>query len=311
MGQKFCTICGAVLPEGVKFCENCGAAVESSLPSSSPPVILPAATPAVPGSPVMAGTSKGILSPKIIAGVVIVLLILAVAAYIFVLPKMSGTSPSALPGGSGVPVTTSMTGVPTASTPATTAPTAVPTPTPDPYPDALLVKDGFPFGSGKVASEATIYRVWMNETYAWHNDKDNKYYDEKAKPGNKFLFVFLNVYNKGYTRVWPPTSENVKVHYNGQVYSPSSTHYLPDKIEDQKATAIEVKEVQYFSKLFGSEYVEDYGYSHGTQLAYLYPGKSNAIDGYLIYQVPTSLTPDKAYAEVEFNGNDVGVWKLG
>lgn len=241
----------------------------------------------------------------------IILLILAVATYIFVLPKMSGTSPAALPGGTGVPVTTSVNSAATVSTPATTAPTAIPTPTPDPYPNALLLKDGFPFGSGKVASEATIYRVWMNDTYAWHNDKDNRFYVEKAKPGNKFLFVFMNVFNKGDTRVWPPTSENVIVHYDGQVYSPDPTHYLPDKTSDQKATAVEVKEVQYFSKLFGSEYVEDYGYSHGNQLAYLYPGKSNAIDGYLIYQVPTSLTPDKAYAEVEFNGNEVGVWKLG
>jgi len=111
--------------------------------------------------------------------------------------------------------------------------------------------------------------------------------------------------------IWPPSSGEFVVHYNGQDDSPDPTYYLPDKSSNRKATAIEVQEIQYFSKLFGSEYVEDFGYSHGTKLSYLYPGKSNAIDGYLIFEVPASLTPKKAYAEIEFNGYHVGVWKLG
>ena len=309
MVQKFCTICGAVLPEGVKFCENCGAAVEQIPPAYAPSPVPPAPFMAAPPQGMI---PKGTPPVKIIAGIVIVLVILAVAVYIFVLPKMSGGfTPSTPLGGTGVTTTTSMTAVVTASSPVTAAITAAPTPTPDPFPNALKLKDGFPFGSGNISSEANVYRIWMNDSYQWHNDMDNKYYIEKAKSGNKFLFVFLNVYNKGDIRVWPPTAGNVKLHYNGEVYSSDPNHFLPDKASDRKATAIEVKEVEYFSKLFGSEYVEDYGYSHGTQYAYLYPGKSNAIDGYLIFQVPTSLTPDKAYAEIEFNGNEVGVWNLG
>lgn len=311
MVQKFCTICGSALPEGMKFCESCGAAIESPVPPS--PSAMSSPPPVIPGSSVPAGISKGSPLPKIIAGIVIVLIILAVAVYIFNQPALSGgSSSSILPGGAGIPVTTSVTaGVMTTAIPVTSAPTAAPTPTPDPFPNALLLKDGFPFGSGKVASEATVYRVWMNDSYQWHNDFDNHYYFENAKSGNKFLFVFLNVYNTGDTRVWAPTAGNVKVYYDGVAYSSDPNHFLPDKGSNQKAAAIEVKEVQYFSKMFGSEYVEDYGYSHGTQYAFLYPGKSNAIDGYLIFQVPKSLTPDKTYAQVEFNGNEVGVWKLG
>jgi len=310
MGQKFCTICGAVLPEGVKFCESCGAAVEQIPPAYAPSPLPPAPFMAAPPPP---GTkSKGKPTAKIIAGIVIVLVVLAVAAYIFVLPKMfGGFTPSTPIVGTGATVTTPITSVVTVTTHLTALITAAPTPTPDPFPNALQLKDGFPFGSGNIASEANVYRVWMNDSYQWHNDMDNKYYLETAKSGNKFLFVFLNVYNKGDTRVWPPTAGNVKVYYNGQAYSSDPNHFLPDKASDRKATAIEVKETEYFSKLFGSEYVEDYGYSHGTQYAYLYPGKSNAIDGYLIFQVPKSLTPDKAYAEIDFNGNEKGVWNLG
>ena len=308
MGQKFCIVCGAALSEGIKFCENCGTPVDpvTPAPAQQPPApfVQEPVTPAAV-SPPPPGRS-GRITVKIIAGIVIVLVIAAVAVFA-VLPKMSSGSSGIFPG----PVSTT---VPT-TTPATVAVTAAPTtvipaPAPDPFPIALLLKDGFPFGEGKIASEGTVYRIWQNETYSWHNDMDNKYYLQKPKPGNKYLFVFINVFNKGDIRVWPPTSGNIVVHYNGQIYSADPTHYLPDKTEDRKATAIEVKEVQYFSKLFGSEYVEDFGYSHGMELAYLYPGKSNAIDGYLVFEVPASLTPEKAYAEIVFNGKDVGVWRL-
>jgi hypothetical protein len=306
---KFCIVCGAVIYEGIKFCEVCGTPADPAtpVPAQQPsdaalqePVILPpAASPPVTGR-------FGKMPVIIIAGIVIVLIIAAVAVFV-VLPTISSGSSGIAPGpvsGTGtttIPATVLVTAVPT---------TVIPTPTPDPFPNALLLKDGFVFGEGNVASEGTVYRIWMNETYNWHNDFDNKYYLQKPKPGNKYLFIFINVFNKGDTRVWPPTSNNIVVHYNGQEYSPDPAHYLPDKLSDSKAETIQIMEVQYFSKLYGSEYVEDFGYSHGTQLGYLYPGKSNASDGYLIFEVPASLTPEKAYAEIVFNGKDVGVWKL-
>ena len=38
---------------------------------------------------------------------------------------------------------------------------------------------------------------------------------------------------------------------------------------------------------------------------------SNAVDGYIIYEVPQSLTPEKTYVGIPFNTQDQGVWKLG
>jgi|WetSurMetagenome_2_1015567.scaffolds.fasta_scaffold00985_13 hypothetical protein len=314
MGQKFCTVCGDALSEGVKFCESCGTPVELAPPvtglsvsTAADPLPPPSAAPAVLPPP--AGARKAPV--KLIAGIVILLIIVAAVAVIVVLPGLSaGSSP--LPGaqvsGTKAPVTVAMTTI--AVTAAPVALTPVPASSPDPFPNALHLRDGFPFSSGSTASEGTVYRVWLNDTYHWHNDKDNLYYEEPNK-GSKFLFVFVSVYNKADTRVYAPTQNAIKVHYNGQVYSPDPIHKLPDKSSNLEDTPVEIKEVQYFSKLFGSEYVEDYGYSHGTQVTYLYPGKSNAIDGYLIYRVPPSFTPDKGYAEIVFNGQDHAVWKLG
>jgi hypothetical protein len=309
MGQKFCIACGTALSEGIKFCESCGTPVDPEIPAPSlqPSASVgqePSIQPIVPSPPPSHGAGK--VPVKIIAGIFFVLIITA-AVVLVVLPKMSSGSTQISTG----LVSSSGTVISTTIIPITTMPTTVAlTPTPDPFPNALHLKDGLPFGEGEIASEGTVYRIWMNETYFWHNDMDNKYYIQKPKPGYKYLFLFINVFNKGDIRVWPPTSGNINVYYNGQKYSADPTHYLPDKSSDRKATAIEVKEVQYFPKLFGTEYVEDFGYSHGAQLAYLYPGKSNAIDGYLVFEVPVSLTPEKAYAEVAFNGNTVGVWKL-
>jgi hypothetical protein len=187
----------------------------------------------------------------------------------------------------------------------------VPTGTPDPYPTALHLKDSFPFSGGSTAGFATVYRIWMNKTYSWHNDKDNKYYVQTPHVGKKYLFIFADVYNAGDTRFWPPDSRSITIHYDGLVFNTDPEHYLPDISNNPLDTPIEVAEVQYFSKLFGAEYVEDFGYSHGSRLGYVYPGKSNALDGYLIYEVPATLEPGEAYVVIEFNGRDAGVWNLG
>ena len=161
-----------------------------------------------------------------------------------------------------------------------------------------------------MASEGTVYRYWINDTYQWHNDLDNHYYTEKPQPGHKYLFVFVHMTNIGDTRVWYPPSRTITVHFEGNTYTPDTTHFLPDKAEDDKEKPLEIREIQYFQKQNGDEYVEDFGYSHGTTADFLYPGESNSLDGYIIYVVPSSLTPEKTYVAIPFNGQDTGVWKL-
>jgi hypothetical protein len=280
------------------------------LPASPPPASSPA--PEVPVSPVLAGITKGSPLIRIVAGIVIVLVLLAGAAYIFVLPKLSGGSFSlVLPGTTGTP-TPLVTPVVTESTPATVATTVVPpTPIPDPFPDAYQLKELFNFNEGKYASRATVYRYWMNATYQWHNDIDNRYYTEKPKQGFKYLFVFVNIENIGKDGYPYPKSSMIRVHNEGDVYYVDSTHYLPDKATNKDAIPVEIKEVETQSDYFNLERVEDYGYSHGTTQDFIYPGQGNTVDGYLIYQVPASLKPEDTFVEIQFDSNDRAAWKLG
>lgn len=238
-----------------------------------------------------------------VLAVIVIVIVIAAAAFVFVLPKISG---STVQRNTPVPTTVAVT-----QTTMIAATTVTPAPTQNPFPNALALRQKFSFGSGNAAGVGTVYRYWMNDTYQWHNDKDNLYYVEKPPAGYKFLVIFVDVTNTGNAPIWPPMADNIHLIYDGKEYALDQDHYLPDKSINFKATPIEIQEIQYVSKLTGSEYVEDYGYSHGTKFGDLYPGESNAIDGYLIYEVPASLTPDTTYVKIDFSGQDIGVWKLG
>ena len=309
MGQQFCTACGAKLNEGMQFCENCGAAVEPGAPvaaAASPEIHqVSGASPGNPPAP--PGAGRGEFPVKIIAGIVIVLIIAAIAVLV-VLPKLQDSS---LPGMTG-PQTPAPTPLPTpAPAPVSIETTAEPTPRPELFPDALALRELFHFNNeSKYASRATVYRVWMNETYQWHNDMDNRYYVQKPKAGNKYLLIFVNIENIGSDGYPYPKSNMIVVHNGGNLYRVDTSHYLPNKAGNRDATAIEIFEIETFSDYFRQEYVEDYGYSHGTTQDFVFPGKGNAIDGYLIYEVPASLLPEETYVEIVFDGEDREVWKL-
>jgi hypothetical protein len=308
MSKKFCTVCGAVLSDASKFCEQCGSPIDPGLPAMAPQPAVPVGPPS--GNPPVLSSSegrKGIKHPIFVAAVVLLLGII-VGVIFFVLPGLSGTEaiPVSVPGSA----VTTVLPVTSAAVPPASIITIAPTPEPGPFPDALRLKERFPFGTGKVGSEATVYKYWINDTYQWHNDMDNHYYVQKPKAGNRYLFVFVHLQNNGDTRVWFPPAGNVVVYYNGATYYQDRNHFKPDKAQDAKEKPVEVNEVQYFQKLNGEEYVEDFGFSHGTELAYLYPGRSNAVDGYIIYEVPQSLIPEETYVGIPFNSQDSGVWKL-
>ncbi|MFA5266441.1 MAG: zinc ribbon domain-containing protein [Methanoregula sp.] len=308
MGRKFCTVCGAALPEEIRSCEKCGSPV---VPDSTGRIAQPAGLPSAHSPEISSphpGKNRTVIT--IIGGIFLILVIVA-GMFIFVLPALPGTDASRglVPG----PATTTQTVMPVVTTPipASPAPTSVQTQKPDPFPGALRLKERFSFGSEKVASEATVYKYWINDTYQWHNDKDNNFYVQSPGAGNKYLFVFVHLENTGDTRVWFPSAGNVVVYNNGIRYYQDQNHYKPNKGSNLKATPIEVREIQYSQKLNGDEYAEDFGFSHGTELGFLYPGTSNAVDGYIIYEVPKSLIPEETYVAIPFNGQDQGVWKLG
>lgn len=332
--MPFCTSCGKEISGTGKYCEYCGTPAGFSTTPPSPPgraldrELVPesrngtehtiahggagAAPPNLPlpvpsPNPVAAHKVTSPKYTKIILAGAAVIIVLPITCFV-VLPKVGNVlgsgatlppTPTAIPGSSTI-----------APTPMSAEKTFVPTPPTDPFPAAYSLKEWFRYNEGKYASRATVYRYWMNGTYQWYNDMDNRYYTQRPAAGNKYLLVYVNILNVG-TAAYPyPKSNMIFDHYDGRIYTVDTSHYIPDKAGNRKATPIEIGEIQQQSDLFNSEYVEDYGYSHGTTSDFIYPGQSNAIDGYLIYEVPVSLGPEKTYVEIVFDGEDRAVWKL-
>ncbi len=100
-----CPQCGAPVSEGIKFCESCGASLGEPVEVKPPEII-----PEIPGHAPVPGTIQDTTNSQLpkkplptmtlaIAGIVI-LIILALGAYVVVLPGLSGTGPSQNSGGS-------------------------------------------------------------------------------------------------------------------------------------------------------------------------------------------------------------------
>ncbi len=209
----------------------------------------------------------------------------------------------------------------TVVTTATKVPTPVPvpdvteqvTPATSQYPEALPLKTMYPFASDtNRKSEVTVYRTWINDTYRWFNPADNAYETREAPSGKKYLFIFITIIDLGTERITIPSQNNIYVVYDGAMFSPDPNHALPTKNTDSSPRLIRVAEIEFSKKQFGnSEYVEDFGYSHGLKQDFVNPGESNAVDGYIIYEVPEDLTPENAYVRRVSPGTRETIWKLG
>jgi len=191
-------------------------------------------------------------------------------------------------------------------------PAPVATLTPGSSLDALNLKVGYQFGNGTTwKSEATVYRIWINDTYRWFSPEDNQYSTKVAPAGKKYLFVFISMLCRGTDRAPLPQQNNIYVLYDNAIISHDPAHALPTKNPDSSPKVIRIGEIEFSKKRLATEYVEDFGYSHGLRLGYINPGESNAVDGYIIYEVPASLTPENAYVSIVMPQGDTAIWKLG
>lgn len=199
---------------------------------------------------------------------------------------------------------------PTPSPEATILTTAT---TPAPlYPDALRLKSPFTFGNGTSwTTDAAVNRVWINDTYRWFNPAENQYETRVAAQGKKFLIVFLTMVNRGTERAPLPPRGNIYVLFDNAVVSPDTVHPLPTMNPNSVPAIARIAEIEYSRNVYSSEQAEDYGYSHGQKLAYVNPGESNAVEGYIVYEVPASVVPETTYVKIVMPDKTEGTWVLG
>lgn len=176
----------------------------------------------------------------------------------------------------------------------------------------LKLRQSFLFGNNTTwGSEVTLTRIWINDTYHWYNPEELQYDTRIAPEGKKYLFIFLSMVNRGTERAPLPPQANIYVLCDNSVISHYASHPLPMKNPDSTPRIVRIAEIEYSHKVYSSELVEDYGYSHGQRLAYITPGESNAVEGYIIYEVPASMIPETTYVKAILPDKSEATWVLG
>lgn len=153
-------------------------------------------------------------------------------------------------------------------------------------------------GLQDMAGHIRIYDYKEFSKLHWYNAADGRYHTMYPDSGKKFLFVFVNVYLDDVTgqdtRYYIP-KQNAFIAYadDRTVYYPFTyPYYVRIKELEETFNYNEVTSV----KAYGQErrYSRDLKYKetageYSLPIDFIYAGKSNAEDGYLVYQIDENI----------------------
>jgi hypothetical protein len=208
-----------------------------------------------------------------------------------------------------------------------------PIPTPSPIPTIFYIEgqDEYMFRTGghwlgdwvrykrdnvegykDIDMRATVYRALFLPNYWYWSVSWGQYMPQGPAPGMKYLVVFARVYLEGTTqendpRMWGPGQDHFAVQIGNDIYAPeNATHVIGNRI----------RELEEQWDLDGVNRIYDYGYyryydrngqEKAGELGYIRMGKSNAWDGFLLFEVPmdTGMYQIKVLERIDGIGN---VW---
>ena len=137
---------------------------------------------------------------------------------------------------------------------------------------------------------ATVYRALFLPNYRYWSVSWGEYQWQIPNPGMKYLAVFAHIRMEGTTqesdpRMWGPGQDHFRIQIGNETYEPDTNHVIGYRI----------KELEEQFDLLKVNRIFDYGYYRyfsrdGTEMAgelgYIRMGRSNAWDGYLLFEVP-------------------------
>jgi hypothetical protein len=212
------------------------------------------------------------------------LLLIASLLLTTLLAGCGGSVPSQVPGTPAVTTTSATTLPPITEAPQVTA-------SPEPFPGALTLGSPYRYGREDIAMEVTVYKVKVMDEYDWWSPKWGRYWNTTPKKGNQFLFALVHLVDRGTARARLPSQSMFVLHGDGNSYVQTS-----DRDHSLWITGIDVKQYDFF---------------YEDTAGWIDPGESNKVEGFLLYEVPASLTLDNAYLEATFSSKAAAIWELG
>jgi hypothetical protein len=168
-------------------------------------------------------------------------------------------------------------------------PEATPTPEPSPFPGALALSEIYRYGTPENERELKVTRYALNETYhiydpAWGTN----YGTVKPAEGYQFLFVFLSVRHNG-------TGLETGAPFHGGFFVLSDGVYYSYKSDRTDSVTTIVDSFAARS--------EDYSSRETLR-------RWETREGFLVFEVPKTLSPEKTYITIDLGNDRVPAWKL-
>jgi hypothetical protein len=217
-----------------------------------------------------------------------------------------------------------------------------------PVKDALSLGESYQYGDATRKVEATVYDYTVLPFYFWWFIDYNRFVQQIPRNGTSYLVVFIRIENTGTNSAIVPSAEQIQISNNGMTYSHEpyfNTSVLSSSQRQYYADNYEQLPYQWVRELGQDK--RDYAFLTGynifggwnfvsnpivTETAtvstttstgssssnngkgfFIKPGPGNAIDGFLIFEVPDSVVKqdiDKTYVDISFNANSGTRWRL-
>jgi hypothetical protein len=127
------------------------------------------------------------------------------------------------------------------------------------------------------------YEFW---SWQW-----GRYGNTTAKEGHHFLFALVRFIDRGTARARLPAPNLFVLNSGGNTYIETT----------DRDNSIPIREF----------HVKQYEFYYEERAGWIDPGESNRIEGFILYEVPVSVTKANSFIEVILSSKANATWKLG
>lgn len=175
-------------------------------------------------------------------------------------------------------------------------------------------------GYKSTSIHANVYDYREFNSYHWFNPTDYTYYEEyPSKPNKKFMFIFAYIYMDDVigddARMWIPSEKQYVLQSQSKLYYPITDFPKQLRIKELEdvSNSNDDYKIGYYASQRSYANTEDNRKTAGEyaiEYTWLKGGKSNKIDGYIIFEVDKEDKIEDMQVNVNYFALGDSSWKL-